>query len=183
VRSSQSSADEPLPLANSGIPQTLLWSFRYAENTYEHLFRPWSDQTSFPRNSIDDLYVFDGDGRLADAVLQPARMMKPSTRTTDDCDGWAMTGPPVTIPLDGPVIGDGWWVAIDYASPEDTSARVVAGAEVHEVDLPAGDHRLWVQAAGTFTSVQINSYPDDPNWCVQNLALGSVAGGGTGVTS
>ena len=177
VQSSLDRAEQPVPLANAGVPQTLLWSFRYPENTYEQLFRPWSDQTSFPRNSLDDLYVFDGTGRLAEAVLEPARQMKAPARTTKGCDGWAMLGGPVTIPLDGPVIGAGWWIAMDYSSPDDTSARVVAGTEVHEVDLPAGDHRLWLQAAGTFRTVQINSYPDDPDWCVEDLALGSVAPG------
>ena len=103
--------------------------------------------------------------------------MKEPVRTTEGCDAWAMLGGPVTIPLDGPVIGAGWWIAMDYSSPDDTSARIVAGTEVHEVDLPAGDHRLWLQAAGTFKTVQVNSYPDDPDWCVEELALGSVAPG------
>jgi hypothetical protein len=79
----------------------------------------------------------------------------------------------VRIPLDGPVIGGGWWIALDYRSPVDTHFRLVAGDEAHDVDVPAGRHTAWFQAAGTFREVVINSFPDDTGLCVTDLVLGA----------
>ena len=35
----QAADDKPVPLVDIGIPQTLLWAYRYPENTYSHVFR------------------------------------------------------------------------------------------------------------------------------------------------
>ena len=166
--------DQPVPLVDAGVPQTLLWSFRYPENTYSHLFKPWADQTSFPRNSVDDLYMFDDEGNLAPVRLKPAREMEPPDDPTDECDGYPLEGGGITtIPLDGPVIGGGWWIALDYDSPVATTFRLVAGDEAHAVEVPAGEHTVWFQASGTFKTVRLNSYPEDTGLCIKDLVLGS----------
>ena len=89
-----------------------------------------------------------------------------------DC-AYPLEGGVVRIPLDGPVIGGGWWITMDYDSPVDTSLRLVAGDEAHDVDLPAGEHTAWFQAAGTFDEVMLNSFPEDTGLCITDLALGS----------
>ena len=60
---------QPVPLVDIGIPPTLLWAFRYPENSYSHLFRPLADETSYPRTSLDRLYMFDDQGRLAPVII------------------------------------------------------------------------------------------------------------------
>ncbi len=66
VRHSLATAEhKPVPLVDTGIPQTLLWAFRYPENTYSHVLRPFADQTSYPRSAVDRLYMFDDQGRLS----------------------------------------------------------------------------------------------------------------------
>ena len=172
VERALTSSDEPVPLVDAGIPQTLLWSFRYPENTYSHLFQPWADHLAFPRNAVDDLYVFDDAGDLSPVRLDVARRMEVPEHADPDCP-YPLDGGIVTIPLDGPVIGDGWWIAVDYDSPVDTPFRLVAGDEAHDVEVPAGRHTAWFQAAGTFDEVRITSFPDDTGLCVTGLALGS----------
>ncbi|MBZ5736882.1 hypothetical protein [Nocardioides mangrovi] len=171
----EASADGPVPLVNDGVPQAILWSFRYPENTYQHLFKPWSDKMVFPTSAIDDIYVFDDDGKLTRARLVPARQMvepKDADASTKDCP-YPLDRSPVTVPLDGPVIGTGWWVTVDYDADVVTPVRVVAGDEAYDLDLPAGEHTLWVQASGTFRSVVFKSFPDDSGTCVTDLELGT----------
>ncbi|MGB0101299.1 MAG: hypothetical protein WBP61_13555 [Nocardioides sp.] len=170
VESDLTSADSPVPLIDTGIPQTLLWSFRYPENTYSHLFEPWEDQMSFPRSSIDDLFLFDDQGRLAPVGVVPARAMEESERG-GDCP-YPLDGI-LRIPLDGPVIGGGWWIALDYESPTSTAFRLTAGEEQHEVEVPAGEHTAWFEAAGTFDEVRLHSAGTDSDLCVTGLTLGT----------
>lgn len=172
VETALTSADQPVPLVDAGVPQNLLWSFRYPENTYSHLFRPWAQHMSFPRDAVDDLHLFDDRGRLAPVRLDPAREMVEPKHAHRDC-AYPLSGDEVRVPLDGPVIGAGWWVTVDYDSPVATHVRLVAGDEVHEVDLPAGEHTAWFQAAGTFHQVVVDSFPAGTGLCITDLALGS----------
>jgi hypothetical protein len=168
----EASVDGPVPLVNDGVPQALLWAFRYPENTYAHLFRPWADQMDFPSHAIDDIYTFDDDGRLRQAELVPARRMKQPKNTDADC-AYPLTGPLTDVPLDGPVLGTGWWVAVDYDAATDTPVRVVAGDDHYDLELPEGEHTLWVQASGTFDTVVFKAYPDDADLCITDLELGT----------
>ena len=158
----------PVPLVDAGIPQTLLWAFRYPENSYSHMFRRYADQTSFPRNSIDDLYVFDDRGRLAPVQVAPARSME----RTSGC-GYRLDDDGTTrIPLDGPVIGGGWWIDLGYRASAPTRMTLTAGEEVHDLELPAGGHHVFVQAAGEFEEVVLSDYPAGTDLCVTELVLG-----------
>jgi hypothetical protein len=168
VRSSLAhAADRPVPLADLGIPQTLLWSYRFPENTYSHVFRHLDDKTTFPRSSVDQLYVFDDQGHLAPASITPARQQLGGS----GC-GFPLTGEKTTIPLDGPVIGGGWWLRISYASPTALTLHVQAGDEVHDLDLPKGLHNVFVQAAGKFADVRFSNYAARSGLCVTALTLG-----------
>ena len=168
----EASADGPVPLINDGVPQALLWAFRYPENTYEHLFKPWSDRMDFPTSAVDDIFVFDQHGELTQADLVPARQMETPKDATKDC-AYSLDEPPVSIPLDGPVIGTGWWVTVDYDADEETPVRVTAGDEDYDLSLPAGEHTLWVQASGTFRQVVLKAFPEDSGVCVEDLELGT----------
>ena len=158
---------KPVPLVDTGIPQTLLWAFRYPENTYSHVLRPFADETSYPRSAVDRLYMFDDRGRLSPVVIPPTRKMVPNV----GC-GYPLEGKQTTIPLDGPVIGGGWWIQIGYASPRPVSLRVEAGDDVHDLDLPRGLHNAFVQASGEFQEVTVSRYPRGSHLCVVDLTLG-----------
>jgi hypothetical protein len=169
VRSTLAHAKQkPVPLADLGIPQTLLWSYRFPENTYSHVFRHLADQTSYPRSSVDVLYVFDDQGHLSPASIPPTRQQLGGS----GC-GFPLTGQKMTIPLDGPVIGGGWWLRISYASPKDVSVHVQAGEEGHDLELPKGLHNVFVQAAGNFADVRFSNYASRSGLCVTALTLGA----------
>jgi hypothetical protein len=116
---------------------------------------------------VDRLYVFDDQGHLSPAGIQPARQQQGGS----GC-GYPLAGDQTTIPLDGPVIGGGWWLRISYVSKQDVSLHVQAGEEGHDLDLPKGLHNVFVQAAGEFKDVQLSDYPAHPGLCVTGLTLG-----------
>jgi hypothetical protein len=159
--------DKPVPLIDLGIPQTLLWAYRFPENAYSHVFRDHQGETTYPRSSVDRLYVFDDDGRLSPVAIPPTRVNRPGA----GC-GFPVVGRRTAIPLDGPVIGGGWWLQVSYASPEPVDLTLTAGDETHQLSLPEGLHNVFVQAAGDFDQVQLSHYPDDTGLCVTALTLG-----------
>jgi hypothetical protein len=168
VRAALKAAPEPPPLVDIGIPQDLLWSYRYPENTYSHVFRRLAGPLRFPTASIDQLYVFDDDGHLAPVSIPPTRSMQPTEGCGHRFDDGAMR-----IPLDGPVIGGGWWIQLSYASTEAVDAEIVAGDNTHELTLPRGIHNAYLAADGEFTEVFVHHDSGAaPNLCVTALTLG-----------
>ncbi|WP_345529980.1 hypothetical protein [Nocardioides endophyticus] len=169
ARTTIAAAEHPVPMVDTGIPQTLLWSFRFPENSYSHILRPYADKVDYPRSSVDGLFILDDDGRLSPVRLEPAREMK----ETKGCGYRLDDDGTTTIPLDGPVLGGGWWIDLSYESSEATPLTLTAGEEEHELDLPAGDHDVFVQAAGEFRSVELSDYPTTSDLCVTGLVLGT----------
>ncbi len=159
--------DKPVPLVDLGIPQTLLWAYRYPENTYSHVFRDLDAQTAYPRSSLDRLYAFDDTGHLSPVSIPPTRRQLGGS----GC-GFPLRGETTTIPLDGPVIGGGWWLQVSYASPREVSLHLQAGDEGHDLTLPDGLHNAFVVAAGDFDQVVLSDYPPGTGLCVTALTLG-----------
>jgi len=169
VRSVLEDADTPPPLVDAGIAQDLLWSYRYPENTYSHMFRELAGPLNLPTWSIDNLYMFDDSGHLAPVVIPPVRSMVP----TDGCGYRFDEDGEMTVPLDGPVIGGGWWLQISYASRRPVRAEIVAGDATHDVLMPKGLHNLFVSAEGEFRSVELSEDGgDDSELCVTAMTLG-----------
>lgn len=169
----EASADGPVPMINDGVPQQILWSFRYPENTYAHLFRPWADQMDFPETAIDDIFVFDDTGRLAQADLVPARRMTAEAGRGKSSCAYELDQPPVRVELDGPVVGTGWWVTTKYRAEEDTAVRIVAGDRSYDLTLPAGKHTLWAQASGSFDEVVLEAFAAKSGVCLTDLGVGT----------
>jgi hypothetical protein len=185
VRATLSGQDEPPALVDAGIPQDLLWSYRTPENTYSHIFRELGVPLRFP-SWAGDLYMLDDNGKLAPVVFDlnaPSRSMVPTT----GC-GYRFVKGTMTIPLDGPVIGDGWWIRMFYRSPGPAAIEVLAGDLRHRIDLPAShDGGVYFSVAGQATAIVI--HPDGPatpatgpkGLCVTGLMLGlPIAGNADG---
>jgi hypothetical protein len=171
VEDQLTSADSPVPLIDSTVPQTLLWSYRFPENTYRQMFRPWAEHTSYPDAGVDDLRIFDDQGVLSDVRVAPVREMQPRS----GC-GYRVGTAETSRPLNGPVFGSGWWVAAEYSADRDVDVRVRAGDSDHDLTLPAGDHTLLFSVEGKLRSIQMSDDGADPqasDLCVSSLVLGS----------
>ena len=122
-RALASAKDKPVPLVDLGVPQTLLWAYRYPENAYSHVFRNLTDQTSYPRVVAGPaLHVRrPGPARPGQRAADPHPARRRRLRVPAGRSG------PRPIPLNGPVIGGGWWLRISYGSPRDVDAAPHGG--------------------------------------------------------
>jgi hypothetical protein len=158
----------PVPLVNLPLPQNLIWAFGYPENTDSHIFRSLDDKLSYPDQSIDALYVLDDIGRVSPAQI-------PQTRTMvggKGC-GFVLTRQATDIPLNGPVIGGGWWIRMDYGAPRAFTARIGLDDRSFTMDLPGGDHSAYFRADGPFSSVVVDNDAAGRGACVTALVLGA----------
>ncbi len=159
---------KPLPLVNLSLPQNLLWAFGYPENTDSHVLKALDLPVEYPETSIDRLFVLDDQGNVTPAVILPARTMVGG----EGC-GYVLRRTPTTIPLDGPVVGGGWWIRMDYGAPRPFRVRIGLGDTSRRMRLPAGAHTAYFQADGSYDSVVIANSPAGRGTCITQLVLGN----------
>jgi hypothetical protein len=160
--------DKPLPLVDLSLPQNLLWAFGYPENTDSHVLRALDYPVDYPDTSVDRLYAIKDDGRLTQAIVLPARTMVGGS----GC-GFVLHRGPTAIPLDGPVVGGGWWIRMEYGAPRAFGVRIGLGSSTTRMQLPAGDHTAYFKADGTYDTVHIFNAAAGRGACVTQLVLGT----------
>ena len=119
--------------------------------------------------ATDHLSVIDDQGRIQPVAVTPVREGEDGP---DGRCGWRVQQAPVTIPLDGPVAFDGWWVRIGYLSSGDSPVRVTAGSAVHDTTVRAGVHALYVAGGPRFDSVTIEGLVDGVTLCTDDVTVG-----------
>lgn len=157
-----------VPLADMAVPNTLMWGFRYPENTYSHVLRVFEDKTRYPSVANDHLYVFDDKGVLRPAVISTTRVARPHP----GCGYPVRGGGSVAIPLNGPVTGGGWWVRLGYFARGGGTMTVTAGAKVHEVRVESGVHSVYFQASGDFHAIRLSGVSPGLSLCIPEVTLG-----------
>jgi hypothetical protein len=157
----------PVPLADLAVPNTLMWGFRYPENTYSRVLKVYRDRTRYPSITSDHLYVFDRRGNLRPALITSLRVAQPHA----GC-GYQMDGSDVAIPLDAPVTGGGWWVRIGYLAKGSGTMKVTAGRDVHRAQVESGLHSLYFRAAGDFRKIWLSDLTPGVKLCTNDVTLG-----------
>jgi hypothetical protein len=162
--------DGRVPLADSGVPDYLMWAFGFPENTTSHVLRMFDEHMRFPRHTTDELYMIGRLGNIVPAVLPETRRHVPleGPRCGYEVDDEGVT----RVPLDGPVVGGGWWVRIGYVADGDSPMTVVAGDLSHEVHVREGLHSVFVQAAGEFDTLELGPLDDGVALCTNDVTLG-----------
>jgi hypothetical protein len=169
VEASLADRVEPVPLADLAVPQMIMWGFRYPENTYSYMFRMHEDKTRYPSIVSDELFLFDDTGRLRPALITPMRRNVPHE---DPGCGYRLEDTPVSIPLDGPVVGGGWWVRLGYLADGESPVTVTAGERVHEGTVRRGLHSLYFRADGRFDEIRLSGLENGVNLCTNDVMLG-----------
>jgi hypothetical protein len=168
VERSLAGRSAPVPLADVPVPQTLMWGFRYPENTYSHVLRVFEDKTRYPSVNGNQLFVFDDKGRLRPALITNLRTAPPHP----GC-GYQVQGPgTTTIPLNEPVTGTGWWVRIGYLAKGSGTMIVRAGNQVHQARVEDGLHSLYLTASGRFDSIRLSDLTPGVRFCTNDVVLG-----------
>lgn len=162
----ESASVKPVPLVDLGLPLNIMWAYRYPENTDSHALRMFSHLTSYRTVATDQLYVLDDTGAVTPMTVTDVRSSVPQG---PGCS-WKLNDLPLTIPLDGPVIGGGWWVEMDYSAPRSSSVEIVAGTATHAVTLKPGSHTLWFSAEGSFDKILVRG--PEGKGCIISATLG-----------
>jgi hypothetical protein len=163
------SRQDPVPLVDVGVPDFLMWAFGYPENLTSHVLRMFANHTYFPEVATDSIYIVDQTGEITPVIIDSQRRALPPPTT--GCP-YPVEDGRVVVPLDGPVIGGGWWVRLGYASDTSTPVTVSAGDSMHETELLQGLHNLFFRADGEFDSIEFSGVDPDAKVCFTDLDLG-----------
>lgn len=169
VEKNLAAREKPVPLANRAVPEMIMWGFRFPENTYSHVFRLYEDKTHYPSVTTDELFVFDNKGDLRPVLISSMRRNVPAK---DVGCGYRLEDTGISIPLDDPVIGGGWWVRIGYLADGDSPVTVTAGRRVHEAEVERGLHSLYFEAGGNFDRIRLSGLEDGVSLCTNDVTLG-----------
>lgn len=168
VESSLDSRKGRVPLVDVGVPAYIMWAFGAPENATSNVLRMYSDHTRFTDVATDSLFIIGETGKVAPVVVPPVREEK---RGPEKC-GWLVADSAVSIPLDGPVFGSGWWIRVGYASSGDSPVTVTAGERTYKTWILKGLHSLYFEASGEFRSIQVSGLRQGVTLCTDEVALG-----------
>ncbi len=143
----------------------------YPTNTYGYMFRELPG-VEVSRSATDHGYVVGADGRFHPLRFTPVRGLRaplPTRRCPVRLDGhrnrWR---------LDGPVIGGGWFVRIEYRATGSTRGRLSTAGHPVEVPFEEGRHMVLVPVWGSFRDVELRLPSSNTKVCMTGLKLGAV---------
>jgi hypothetical protein len=165
------SAKHDLALVDTVVPYFVTNSFRYPEDLQSRILvgYPHADWTEV---ATDELSMFDQRGHLREALVEGARKNEPGP---DPGCGYTVRQAPVTIPLDGPLLGGGWWIRIGYLSSGPSPVKITAGGMSHATTVRPGLHALYVLAGLDFDSVTISALGTGVTLCTDDVTVGRIA--------
>lgn len=79
----------------------------------------------------------------------------------------------MTVPLDGPVIGGGWWIRVGYVATGSSPMTVTAGNRSFKVVTESGVHSLFLEPSGDFDSVRLSGLRAGVQLCTNDVTLGT----------
>jgi hypothetical protein len=161
--------EDPVPLVDVGVPGFLMWAFAYPENSNSHVLKMFEDETYYPRIATDSIYMVSDGGTIEPMVVERVRA---GTDPRKKGCPYPVKDGEVDVPLDGPVIGGGWWVRAAYAADDPSPVEVTAGESHYTTDLRQGLHNLFFRADGEFDSIQFTGIDPGATVCFTELELG-----------
>ncbi len=152
------------------------WSpLAYPTNTYRYQFLPIADQLEIRTVTTDLAYGVDERGRFQRLAFSQVRQQ--AAPVTGNCFD-RLDGGSRTFPLDGPVVGFGWFLRLAYDTPAATTMTIELGDVETTAQLEAGRHYLLAPAAASYDAVRLTVPADAPVVCLRHLAIGTVDGAG-----
>lgn len=147
-------SQDPTPLVNVSVPESIMWGYEYPANTTKYVLRSYADRMSFPEHSVDRLSMIGPDGTVQPVSVSPMQTSRP---TSNKCGYAARPGDSAAVPLQSVASGDDLWARMSYHAPEATTVTIRAGEKSHEVDLAKGLHNVFLRVSGTFSRITVNA--------------------------
>ncbi len=159
-------------LLNLQVPPWVWAPTAFPANTYKRVFRPLDLPISYGPPVTDQITVVDEQGKFVPADLNVVRRML--TFTPDACNPVGTA--PVTFKLDGPVIGFGWFLRVEYTATVPGRLHLNVGDSDHTVKTKAGNHTVLVLTEGAYDSLTASlppASPADPGFCIRRTEIGT----------
>jgi hypothetical protein len=170
ARSIRVAEQRPIPMANLAVPPRIWTHLAHPKNLYDGMFAMYDDELRYPKISPDSLYAVDNAGVIRPVELDVVRRNVPAKR--HEC-GYVVRRRDVTIPLDGPVFGFGWWLRVSYASNTRGPIEITVDSNTYRSRVEPGFHSLFVFGDGTYDSITIGGL-ERGRICVSEVVLGAV---------
>lgn len=159
----------PVPVVDAAVPDYIVSPLEGPDNLLSHLLVSLREDVAFPDVATDELLIADSSGRLRPVGVPPTRSAPPGPQA--GC-GYAVSGQNVSIPLDGPISYEGFWVRIGYLSSGRSPVVVSAGDTSYSTVLLPGVHALYVRGGGKFESVTISRLSAGVTMCTDDVHVG-----------
>lgn len=160
--------DAPAAMADLPVPARIMSPFGAPTNSASHMFLPFGHRLSFPESVPGDLLTTDDDGRLTALRIDPLRRNVPGT--DPDCGYHVETA--TTIPLDGPVMGYGWFVRIGYLSTAASPVDIRLGDQLVHSTVDRGLGAVTVVSTSAFDDVRISGLATGVSLCTDEVTVG-----------
>lgn len=173
---------EEIPLVDLGVPDRIWGLFAFPSNLYSHMFSMY-DRFTYPEIANNELYMVDSRGRIKPVVLEGWLRNEPAEADFCPIEGTDTEGASpayvadanggVTIPLDGPVVGFGWWIRINYISDGYSAITVDIDGEKRRSTVEEGLNSLYVKADGNYSSIRLSGIQRNVQLCTNDVTLGT----------
>lgn len=160
-----------LSIVDEPVPEELVLAPNAPFNRPSKLLGPLEKRLR-PVSAGTDLRMFGSDGRLGPAVITPGI----SHRDTPSGKCVALVRPRAvaSVPLEGSVTDDTWWMGINYLASADGEITVRAGRNTTTLPVLEGPHTLFIRTTGPYDSVRLSALSQDTSVCVDKIAVGFI---------
>lgn len=156
------------------VPPWIWAPLAYPTNTYSHVFAPLTDRMDIREVTTDDTWLVAPDGRFQRVELTPVRHEQHAPSPTTGCVG-QVTSTRQAWPLDGPVVGFGWFLEVTYDADAPTTLTVEVAGLGYDIEVGAGSHTLLMPAAGDeYDSVTLSVADTEADVCLRGLRVGTL---------
>lgn len=163
-----------------GVPEDLVPGLLWPYANTSAVLTPQPGSPTFGDVARGSLFGFGSDGTLqTQEVVGPRSLPGP-----DPGCGYAVTGNPRLIPLDGRLIAWRFMARIAYFSGSDTILHVAVGGQIHSVPLPASElTAVYFPVNGPGKDVLVSIGTAEDTVCVTEVVIGNRVepGGGSPV--
>lgn len=160
-----------LSIVDEPVPEELVLTPNAPFNRPSKLLAPLGKRIRAVSEGTD-LRMFGSDGRLGPAVVTPG--ISNRDKPTDECVALVTLRDAASVPLEGAVTDETWWMGINYLASEDGEITVRAGGNVRTLPVLEGPHTLFIRTTGPYDSVRIRAQSRDSSVCVDKIAVGFI---------
>ena len=169
ANASEALKDGGIEVADSGVPENVLWSVAYPANLVSQVLAPFGDKFNVVSVGTD-LRMFDSSGHLDKALISGDPRTQPGPE--QGC-GYPVSIGPETIDI-APVYNFPFWMTISYLAGSDGIVTVAAGKTSVEVPIEKGLHTAFLMTEGAYDAATITPL-QGVSLCIDNINVGQLA--------